>query len=300
MTEPHTPTDIRQHAPVKGIVFMIVQTALLAVIAVLVKILSAHGHNPVELTFWRSALMVLPVWLLLILTNKKREIGKANIKAQIIRALTGTLTMLFMFITYTYLPLSEAQSLFFTTPLFIVALSWPVLGEKVGPYRITAAFTGFAGVLLMLQPGAISSVTGAIFGLLSALGMCAITLLLRTLGRTQDPLVTIFYFTLVGTIVTAPAMPFFWHTPSATDMLLIVCMAALALGNQYFLTRALFIAPPSVTSPVSYVGLLWALLLDSIIWSDFPSALTLSGAAVVILSNLFILYRERKHARQTA
>lgn len=289
------------HQPVKGMAFMVVQTLLLALISVLVKKLTEHGQHPVEISFWRSAIMLAPVWFWVKASGKLPLLKTANIKAQISRAVIGTLTMLLMFMTYSYLPLAEAQSLFFTTPLFIVALSWPVLGEKVGPYRALAALAGFSGVLLMLQPGIISSAIGAFFGIASALSMCAVTLLLRTLGRTQDPLVTIYYFALVGAIIMIPPLPFFWKMPTPIEALMLISVSMLAMINQYFLTKALFMAPPSVTSPISYLGLLWALLMDLAIWNVFPATLTLCGAGIVIGANLVILYREHslKKKQQT-
>jgi drug/metabolite transporter (DMT)-like permease len=279
--------------PMLGMGFMVLQTLLLVAISVLVKFLSTAGHHPIEISFWRSAIMLLPLWFWIQASGKMPLLRTANVKAQILRAALGTLTMLVMFMTYTYLPLAEAQSLFFTTPLFILVLSIPILGERVGPYRTAATLAGFFGMLLMLQPGAISSSTGATLGLLSALGMCGVTLCLRTLGRTQDPVVTIFYFALVGVVMLAPALPFYWKTPTLIEAGMLIGVSLLALANQYFLTRALFIAPPSVTAPVSYVSLLWALLADMWIWQDFPTTLTLLGAFIVIAANIFILYRER-------
>ena len=284
-------------SPMRGVLYMVLQTIFIMCIATLTKILTTNGHSPIEMSFWRSAIMFLPILIIMRANGTIHKIKNANIKAQIIRGTAGTITMLLMFFTYSYLPLAEAQSLFFTTPLFVIALSWPVLGEKVGSYRATATLIGFAGILLMLQPNSISSLTGAIFGLASALGMCCVTLLLRTLGRTQDPWVTIFFFALVGTIIMAPALPFYWHTITSTDMLLLFCLSCLALANQYLLTHALIFAPPSITAPISYISLLWAIIIDFVIWNNMPAILTLSGAAIVISANLFIIYREH-HAHK--
>ncbi len=281
-------------SPLRGVLYMLIQTILIICIAALVKILTTNGHSPIEISFWRSAIMFIPLLIIMKANGTIQKIRTANIRAQIIRGIAGTTTMLLMFFTYSYLPLAEAQSLFFTTPLFVIALSWPLLGEKVGSYRATATLIGFAGVLLMLQPGSISSLTGAIFGLASALGMCCVTLLLRTLGRTQDPWVTIFFFALVGMVIMAPALPFYWHTITPMSILLLSGVSLLALANQYYLTRALIVAPPSITAPISYISLLWAMIIDFAIWSDTPAILTLSGATIVILSNLFIVYREHK------
>lgn len=289
----------RPQSPLYGVMYMVLQTMFLIGIAALVKILTTNGHSPIEISFWRSAIMFLPLLAIMKANGTIHKIKNANIKAQIIRGLAGTTTMLLMFFTYSYLPIAEAQSLFFTTPLFVIALSWPILGEKVGPYRAAATLIGFTGIILMLQPDSISSFTGAIFGLASALGMCCVTLLLRTLGKTQDPWVTIFFFALVGTIVMLPALPFHWHSITLMDMLLLSGVSLLALANQYCLTRALIVAPPSITAPISYLSLLWAMIIDFIIWSDTPSILTLCGAAIVIFANLFILWREHKSHKKS-
>ncbi len=285
-------------SPIRGVMFMIIQTILLVCIGVLVKMLTANGHSPIEISFCRSAIMIVPLLIIMRVNGSIYRIKTANIKSQILRGATGTITMLLMFFTYYHLPLAEAQILFFTTPLFVIALSWPILKEKVGIYRACATLLGFAGVALMLQPGSISSLTGAIFGLASAFGMCCVTLLLRTLGRTQDPWVTIFFFALVGMIMLAPIVPFYWSSITFKSAILLSGVSFLALANQYFLTRALIEAPPSITSPISYISLLWAVMFDFMIWSQSPAALTLFGALIVISANLFILYREYSHKSQ--
>lgn len=289
---------ISAQSPMCGVVYMVIQTILLVCIGVLVKMLTDHGHAPIEISFWRSALMLIPLLIIMRFNGSLYKIKTANVKAQILRGATGTTTMLLMFFTYAYLPLAEAQILFFTTPLFVIALSWPILGEKVGLYRSLATIIGFIGVAFMLQPGSISSFTGALFGLASALGMCCVTLLLRTLGRTQDPWVTIFFFALVGMVMLLPIVPFYWQAITPQSMLLLSGVSFLALANQYFLTKALIAAPPSITSPISYISLLWAVLFDFVIWSQSPALLSLGGASIVISANLFILYREYRHTEK--
>lgn len=287
-----------QNQPLKGVIFMIIQTMMLLGVSITVKLLTELGQHPIAISFWRSAFMLIPIFIALKFMGRAHLIKTANKKRQISRAVLGTLTMLFMFITYSYVPLTQAQSLFFTTPLFVILLSYPVLKEKVGIYRTSATIVGFAGMLIMLQPGAISSPIGAAFGILSAISLCGVTLLLRTLGKSQDAMVTIFYFALIGLFMMLIPLPFYWKTPdSLYEIFLLIWVSAFAFGNQYFLTRAIFCAPPSITSPMTYVGLIWALIADITIWGTHPGYITLIGAAIVISANIFIVLREQASKR---
>ena len=176
--------------------------------------------------------------------------------------------------------------------------SYPVLKEKVGPYRIGATIVGFTGVLLMLQPGAIASTTGAIMGLLAACGQSTVAMCLRLLGRTEDPYVTVFYFSLVGVVLLTPMLPLVWTTPTFNGLMILIAIGLLAMLNQLFLTQAHFLVTPSLIAPVTYLNLFWAILFDFMIWDVIPAYLTLIGAAIIIFANAFIIYRERLNARK--
>ena len=277
-----------------GAFFAFIQTILFSFIGLFVRLASEH-HHTMDIMLYRHAIgMVIFTIILSLSKNGWQRFRQANVKLQLIRGIIGSIAMVTAFATFSYLSLSEAQSLFYAGPLFALFLSFPILKEKVGPYRLGAAIIGFIGVLLITQPSNISSVTGGILGVITAFGFAAVMITLRCLGRTQDAIVTAFYFCLNGLVLVLPFQPFFWTMPSFETLSYMVIIGVVAVGVQIAVTKAHFLAPPSVTAPISYLCLFWSMIMDFMIWNQLPLWGTVAGAALIIVANAFIVYREAK------
>lgn len=279
-----------------GMLYALGQSLCFAGVSLCVKLASAY-HEPVEALFYRNFVCFLIVAAIMLAQGSLPKVKKANLRLQLVRAFIGSAGMYATFLAFTELPLSEAQALLFAAPLFVVALSYPVLKEKVGPWRTGAALAGFAGILLIVQPGAISSSLGAAYGVAAAFGHAAVMLLLRHIGKSEDALVTVFYFSGLGTLMVLPFLPFSFQWPSLTMFGIFMALGILAAALQIFLTLSYKLAPPAVLAPITYLNLLWALGFDFFLWGHVPGAWVFAGAGVVILSNFVIVYREAMKSR---
>jgi drug/metabolite transporter (DMT)-like permease len=209
------------------------------------------------------------------------------------RAAVGMAALWCWFYAYRNMPLADAYALSFSAPLFMTALSMPMLGEPVGRHRWAAVLVGLAGVLIMVQPGSGVFGLSALVVLLSALLYALAMILLRALGATESTLRTVFYFTLFCTVVSAASLPFTGRLPQSWgDAGLLVGIGLLGGVAQLFLTEAYRNAPVSIVAPFDYSAMLWAVLLGMAVFGDRPGWPVLSGAAVVIASGLYILHRE--------
>lgn len=289
---------LRNNPIVIGIAFALGQSVFFSLMGLVVKLSSAR-HHFIDIMFWRSFICLLLIAAVLAALGKWRKLYSANMKRQISRGILGTFGMILTFAAFTLLPLSEVQSLLFAAPLFVVALSYPALKEKVGPYRTGAAIIGFLGVLLIIQPSTISSFTGGIVGLGAAFMHATIMLVLRFLGKSEDPLVTVFYFSLISTIIVIPFLPFFWTAPTLITGFYLIASGVLALLVQICLTKAYVYAPASILAPVTYLNLLWAVVFDFFIWGYVPGYAMLGGAFIIIASNFVIVIREARFAQST-
>lgn len=281
-----------------GIGFALGQSVFFSMLALMVK-LASKDHHTIDVMFWRSFVCFLGIALILKVMGDWSTIYKANMKRQLIRGVVGTIGMLLTFWAFSLLPLSQVQSLLFAAPLFVVALSYPVLGEKVGVYRAAAACVGFVGVLMIVQPSAINSVLGGVVGLGAAFMHATIMLMLRFLGRSEEPLVTVFYFSLISSVLMLPVLPFFWSMPSLMNFTYLVLSGVFALGTQICLTKSYVYAPAAILAPVTYLNLLWAVLFDLFLWDYVPSMPIIVGSAIIITSNFLIVWREARKSRQT-
>ena len=198
------------------------------------------------------------------------------------------------FMALRYLQLDEAISIAFSTPFFVAALSGPILGEWVRWRRWTAISVGFLGVLVVTRPGPGSFQPAAFLSLGGAMCYALYALSTRILARTDSNETTLFYSNIVGAGAMLPVVPFFWTTP--TDALIIALMVATgALGSfgHYLLIAAHRLAPAAVLSPFIYAEIPLMIVLGFLVFADLPNRWTLTGAAIVVASGLYILHRER-------
>jgi drug/metabolite transporter (DMT)-like permease len=223
------------------------------------------------------------------LTRTKRPL------LQLVRSVLLLASTLCNFAALRYLQLDEAIALIFSTPFFVAALSGPILGEWVHWRRWTAIAVGFAGVLVVTRPGAGSFHPAALLSLSAALCYALYSVSTRILARTDSNETTLFYSNLVGFLTLMPVVPFVWTTPG--DPLVIALMVATgAIGSfgHYLLIAAHRLAPAAVLSPFIYTEIVLVTALGFLVFGDVPNRFTLTGAAIVVASGLYLLHRERK------
>ncbi len=280
-----------------GIAYMLASVLALAVLNVLVKLLSAR-YPVIEIAFFRSLFALGPALLAVSTSGGLASLRTLRLGSHISRATIGLAAMLLMFWSYHLLPLADAVAIGFSAPLFLTALSVPLLGEKVGPWRWGAVLAGFAGVLVMVKPGATALDLGAVVALGAAVGYALAVITVRQLGRTEHPNTIVFYFTLNTGALSALALPWFWTPPTLADLGLMALTGLLGGAVQYCGTHAYTLGPAAVIGPFNYSAILWATLFGWLIWGDLPDRWVILGAAVVIASGLFIVLRETRRGKE--
>lgn len=218
---------------------------------------------------------------------------------QIARSALLLFSTILNFVALQYLQLDQALAIMFSTPFIVAVLSGPMLNEWVGWRRWIAIGVGFIGVLLVARPGAGGIHPAALLTMISAVCYAVYIIWTRILARSDSNETTLFYSNLVGAVAMLPIMPFVWKTPDS--VLLIVLMVAIgAFGSfgHYLLIMAHRMAPAAVLAPFIYSQLIWTTTLGYLVFADVPNGWTLSGAAIVIASGLYLLYRERMRGRR--
>jgi drug/metabolite transporter (DMT)-like permease len=212
---------------------------------------------------------------------------------QVVRAAILLGSTVLNFFALKYLRLDQVLAISFATPFAVAALSGPILGEWVGPRRWAAIGVGFIGVLVVTRPGFGIVHPAALFAFLAMLCYAAYFLTTRILARTDSNETTLFYSNLVGAVLMLPVAPFFWTPLTAWQWVLLVLAGGLASFGHYMLIVAHRHAPASLLSSFVYSQLVGVVILGYIVFGDVPDAYTLTGAAIVISSGLYILHRER-------
>jgi drug/metabolite transporter (DMT)-like permease len=286
--------------PLAAIGIRIVATLLLTTMFALAKIAQSYGVNVMEIVFYRQSIAILPV-LALVITGAGLTSLKTNrpwLHAS--RTAVGSTGMILNFLTISLLPLAETQALWFATPLFATILSAIILREVVGVHRWTAVAVGFAGVLIVIQPqSGHLPILGATMGLTAALLTAFVTILLRQLGRTEPALTTVFWFFTMSAVPLAVFMPWFAQNHQPVVWMLLISMGVVGGLGQVALTLSLQYAPVSTVAPVDYASLIWSTLFGVWLFAELPTTWTWIGAPIIVVSGLYIVWRERRRMRTT-
>ncbi|MET0156533.1 MAG: DMT family transporter [Methyloceanibacter sp.] len=214
---------------------------------------------------------------------------------QILRSGLMVLTTGFNFLALRYLQLDQTITIFFLTPLLVAGLAGPLLGEWVGWHRMLAIIAGFFGVLLVMHPGIGSVHWAMLIALVATLGYAVYNIATRYLAAFDPATVTQTYTPLAGVIVLAGPALAAWQWPADSFQTLLLASLGFWGGlGHWFLILAHREAPAPVLAPFIYLGLIWMSALGLLVFGDVPTLWTLSGAAVVIVSGLYLLARERK------
>lgn len=283
----------------RAIAYRLAAAAGFAVMAALIKVAVAQGVAVVEVMFWRFAFGLPPLFAYIAMRSHLGVIRTRNFGAHLWRAALGLSAMYLSFRSLELLPLAEATTISFAAPLFAIALSALVLREHVGPRRWTAVAVGFVGVLIVADPGGASlPVAGLLFAIGGAVGVAAVTIAIRRIGRTEAPETTVFWFSALSLPVLGVLLPGAWSPHDAREWLLLLAIGLTGGMAQLFMTASLGLARISVIAPFDYSQLVWAVLLGWAIWNTAPNAQTWLGAGVIAACGLYSAYRERKLKRE--
>jgi drug/metabolite transporter (DMT)-like permease len=259
------------------------------------------GANTVELGFYRFAFGLVPLLLWIWRSGNRGAWRTRRPLAHVSRAALGLTTMMLTFSALAYLPLAEATTIAFAAPLFAVILSAAVLKEPVGRHRWSAVGIGFAGVVLVMRPhGESFPAIGLALAVAAALGVGAVTITLRQIGRTEGTQTIVLWFTLLSLAALGALMPFHAHAHDGRTWAILALLGLFGGLGQLLMTASLRFAPVSAVVPFDYVQLLWAVLLGYLFFADRPAATTAAGAAIIVASGLYTLYREHRLGREKA
>jgi drug/metabolite transporter (DMT)-like permease len=191
-----------------------------------------------------------------------------------------------------FLGLAEMHVVFSCFPLVITALSAPMLGESVGWRRWLAVMVGFLGTLIILKPGTGVFDPYALIPLICAVLYSFYNIYTRKVARRDSFETSLLYFGYVGLIASSIAAAITWQSiPSAAvKPLAYLCITSMAA--HLMLIKALELAPAVVLQPINYLILVWAVLIGIFYFGESISASTFGGVAIVVLSGLYVVYRE--------
>ncbi|MEX2642072.1 MAG: DMT family transporter [Acetobacterales bacterium] len=252
--------------------------------------LGLHALNAV---FWRSvfgAAILLPLFL----RSGLSHLRSARPGLHLCRISFNAFAQITFFWGVSLTPLAKVAALSFTAPLFATVIAVVFLGEVIRARRITALVIGFAGVLLIVQPGVVAIDQGLVMLLTSAL-LWSITLnLLKMLSASESPLTMTFYLSVAMIPITLVGALFVWQTPTPEQFFWLVWIGALGSFGQMLLAQAFKHSDATALMPLDFTKLIWAVILGLLIFAEIPDVWTLIGGTIIFASTTYITMREAR------
>jgi len=259
-------------------------------------------HGPLEITFWRffmQTVLMLPFMVRLRLW----QVPPGTMPMQAARGLLLALATAFFFAALQHLPMAEAIAIFFVQPMILTLLSVVLLGERLRIRRIAAILAGLGGTMVILQPSLIIFGWPAVLPLCSALSMALYMVLTRKLSATVNAYQMQFFGSVasmtvlgalvaIGTFLQITAAGMTWL--SGQELSWVIGMGLAATVGHAFIVWAAGNAPTNLLAPFQYVEIIGAATLGFLVFGDVPATSTFIGVAIIIVSGLYLLHRERR------
>lgn len=279
-----------------GIVMMLFAYFMFSFVDVSAKWLALAGYATLQVAFMRYVgHFVISVLLIGKGGLNLRRFASDQMGWVVLRGLLLMGSTVMNFFAVRYLPLTLTSTILFSSPVIICALSWPILGERVGIWRWGAIMLGFCGILVAIRPFDESFHWAVILSLGAATCFAMYSILTRKLAG-QVPIDTMqFYSGAVGTFALLPFAIMEWQSPvSGFEWIIMLALGVFAWIGHEFLTRAHGYASASTLTPFGYSFILYLTVWSYLVFNSTPDQWTLMGAMIIIVAGMIIWFREKK------
>lgn len=275
----------------RGALLALVAFAVYSTHDVFVKLMGER-YSPVQIVFF-TVLFSFPVFtLMMIRRSSSGSLWPRHPWWSLARAAMVLITGFAAFTAFTLLPLAQTYALLFAMPMLITILSVPMLGEKVGVARAIAVVVGLIGVLVVLRPGTTALSLGHLAGIIAAMAGAAASVIVRKIGGKESAAVLLLYPLLANLVVMGAVLPFVYVPMPLAHLATFAAIAVMSLAGMALTIAAYRVGEATVVAPMQYSQIVWATIYGALIFSELPDTPTLVGAGIVILSGVFIVWRE--------
>ena len=277
-----------------GVVYMIMSVLFFSFMDILIKITDEYAVG--QVMFFRAVFGLIPIFFL-IPKNRLRDFYKTkHFGLHFYRSFFGAIAMAAIFIGLRNLQLAEVTSLAFSGPIWVVIFSMIFLSEKIRAKRWVAVGLGFIGVLIISKPGFNNLNYYYIFPIIFCIGFAGVSILIRKLTLAGETVWLIaFYFSVasgLGGLATFPLGD--WIMPTKYDLVLLILVGLLGGIANLTLTQSYKLAEVTLTTPLKYLSLVFAIIFGFYFFNEVPSINTLLGSGLIVISSGIIFFRENQ------
>lgn len=279
---------------IKGLLFALLGFAMFSTHDVVVKFLGAT-YSPIQIIFFAS-LISFPLVTFMLITDPTREnirpVHPWWVLARVLASLTAGLCA---FYAFSVLPLAQVYTLLFAAPLLITVLAIPMLGEQVGRHRWAAVLVGLVGVIVVLRPGAGAGLNlGHLGALTAAFASAFASVVVRKIGREERAVVLMLYPHATNFLLMGAALPFVYVPMPLMEFAGVGTIALLGFIAALCIIFAYRYGEAAIVAPMQYSQIIWASIFGWLLFGESLDLPTLIGAGLIILSGLYIVFRETR------
>ena len=275
-----------------GAVYMIVSVLFFSLMDILIKITDEYDVG--QTMFFRAFFGLIPIYFLIPKEKIKDFYKTKNFKLHFYRSFFGAIAMAAIFIGLRNLQLAEVTALAFSAPLWVVIFSMFFLSETIRLKRWIAVGLGFVGTIIISKPGFDNLNFYYIYPIIFCIGFAGVSILIRKLTLAGEPVWLIaFYFSLfsgLGGLITLPLGR--WIMPNTYDFILLILIGLLGSVANLLLTQSYKLAEGTLTTPLKYLSLVFAIIFGFYFFKEVPTIYTLLGAGLIVVSSAIIFFRE--------
>jgi len=278
---------------IKGILTALAAFAIFSIHDVVVKFLGGL-YSPFQIIFFSTLLSFPLITMMLMRDPTPGHLRPVHPWWIALRTVAGVVTGTSAFYAFSVLPLAQTYVVLFAAPLMITVLSIPILGEQVRFRRWMAVIVGLIGVIVVLRPGSAELGLGHIAALTAAFGISLASIIVRKIGQEERSVVLLLYPMIANFTVMAFALPFVYQPMPIGDLGLIGVISVFGFVAGLLLIVAYKNAEASIVAPMQYSQIIWAAIFGALIFDETVDPATFLGASIVILSGLYIVFRESR------
>ncbi len=277
-----------------GAVYMILSVLFFSLMDILIKITDQYDVG--QTMFFRAFFGLIPIFFLIPKERIKDFYKTKYLKLHFYRSFFGAIAMAAIFIGLRNLQLAEVTAMAFSGPLWVVIFSMFFLSEKIRFKRWIAVGLGFVGVIVISKPGFENLNFYYIYPIIFCIGFAGVSIIIRKLTLVGEPVWLIaFYFSLVcglGGLITLPLGK--WTMPTSHDFLFFILIGLLGSIANLLLTQSYKLAEVTLTTPLKYLSLVFAIIFGFYFFNEIPTIYTFSGAGLIVVSSAIIFLRENE------
>lgn len=276
--------------PVMGVFWMLITGLCFVAVTALVKYLGPRvpAAEAAFLRYLLGLVFLLPMIRPIMNARlTRRQVGLFGL-----RGVVHTLGVICWFYAMTQIPIAEVTAMNYLSPVYVTIGAALFLGEKLATRRILAVVVALVGALIILRPGFREVNSGHMAMLFTAVMFAAGYLIAKVMSDEVSPAVVVGMLSITVTIGLAPVAAAVWVTPTLGDLLILFGVACFATAGHFTMTLAFAAAPITVTQPVTFLQLVWAVLLGWLVFAESVDIYVVAGGLIIIGSISFITWRE--------